>query len=51
MAPNTGQDFENLSFNPINSENYFDVSDSSDPYVNSLNSVPKEQTIYFSMIT
>ena len=30
MALNTAQDFENLSFNPFNSANVLDVTDSSD---------------------
>lgn len=44
MAPNKDQDFENLSFNAFNSENVLDVNNSSDPDVNFLNLVPKEQT-------
>ena len=49
MAAITLQDFENLSFNLFNSEYFPDVSDSSDPDVNFFNSVPKEQTKYFSI--
>ena len=37
-----------MRFNPFNSENFLGVSDSSDPEVNFLNSVPKEHTKYFS---
>ena len=49
MAPITLQDFKNLSFNLFNYEYFPDVSDSSDPDVNFFNSVPKEQTRYFSI--
>ena len=38
MAPNTFHNF------PFNSENLFEVSDSSDPNVNFFNSVPKKTT-------
>ena len=48
MAPNTVQDFRNLYFHPSNSENFLRVSDSSDPYVNFFNSVPKEHIKYFT---
>ena len=44
MAPNTVQ---HLHFNRFNSKNFLGVRDSSDPDVQFLNSVPKEQTQCF----
>ena len=47
MTPKTVQDFENLHFNPFDSENFLDASDFSDQDVNFFNSVTKEHTEYF----
>ena len=49
MVPNSIQDLKNLLFNSFTSEIFLGVSDSSDPDVNFFDSVPKEQTKYFTV--
>ena len=49
MVPNSIQDLKSLLFNSFTSEIFLGVSDSSDPDVNFFDSVPKEQTKYFTV--
>ena len=49
MVPNSIQDLKNLLFNSFTSEIFLGVSDSSDPDVNFFDSIPKEQTKYFTV--
>ena len=49
MVPNSIQDLKNLLFNSFTSEIFLGVGDSSDPDVNFFDSVPKEQTKYFTV--
>lgn len=49
MVPNSIQDLKSLLFNSFTSEIFLGVSDSSDPDVNFFDSIPKEQTKYFTV--